>query len=250
MERWSRQVALVTGASSGIGAEIARALAIKGMQVIAVARRVDRLQELAADVQRKFNAKLHPMRCDVQKEEEIVEVFKWAEKHLGGVDVLINNAGVISTVSLSEECTDTLQKILNVNVLALAICSREFIQSVKKRKASGHIINIGSIAGQLVEMMPVSMSLYPASKYAVRGMAASLRGDLAREKLDVKVTNIIPGPVKSEMIDEFGKVNFGPVLEVKDIADTVIYILSMPPHVQIWDITLLAHNPNEEPPSS
>lgn len=97
------RVALVTGASTGIGADIARTLAIKGMKVIAVARRLEKLQELAADVKQKCNATLHPMRCDVQKEEDILEVFKWAEKHLGGVDVLINNAAIASLKSLTGE---------------------------------------------------------------------------------------------------------------------------------------------------
>ncbi|XP_020280811.1 farnesol dehydrogenase-like, partial [Pseudomyrmex gracilis] len=184
MERWLGKVALVTGASSGIGADIGRTLAINGMKVIAVARRMEKLQELAADVQRKCNAKLHPIRCDVQKEEDILEVFKWAEKHLNGVDVLINNAGVLSTVSLSEESTENLQNILNVNVLGTAICSRELIQSVKKRKTSGHIINISSITGHIADFLSTNMSIYPASKYAVRGMAATLRGDLAKEKSD------------------------------------------------------------------
>lgn len=101
MERWSGKVALVTGASSGIGAEIARALALKGMKVIVVARRIEKLQELAADVQRKCNVKLHPVKCDVEKEEEILEVFKLAEKDLNGVDVLINNAGVLTSASLT-----------------------------------------------------------------------------------------------------------------------------------------------------
>ncbi|XP_020295765.1 farnesol dehydrogenase-like isoform X2 [Pseudomyrmex gracilis] len=248
MERWLGKVALVTGASSGIGADIGRTLAINGMKVIAVARRMEKLQELAADVQRKCNAKLHPIRCDVQKEEDILEVFKWAEKHLNGVDVLINNAGVLSTASLSES-TENLQKILNVNVLGTAICSRELIQSVKKRKTSGHIINISSITGHIADFLSTNMSIYPASKYAVKGMAMSLRGDLAREKLDVKVTNISPGVVKTDMITNVPSVTMNPMLNDKDISNTVIYILSMPHHVQIWDVIITPFHkalPNHE----
>ncbi|XP_020280647.1 farnesol dehydrogenase-like [Pseudomyrmex gracilis] len=243
MERWANKVALVTGASSGIGMRIAQILTKHNMKVIAIARRIEKLRELATEVQQKYNAKLYPIQCDVEKEENILEVFKWAEEHMGGVDVLINNAGVLSSESLLEECTDTLQRILNVNVLALAICSREFIQSVKKRKASGQIINIGSISGHVAELMPISLSIYPASKCAVKGMAASLRCDLAREKLDVKVTNISPGPVKTDMITDISALTLYPTLEDKDIADTVIFILNMPPHVQIWDIIMFPfHN--------
>ncbi|XP_020295882.1 farnesol dehydrogenase-like [Pseudomyrmex gracilis] len=242
MERWAGKVALVTGASSGIGAEIARTLALKGMKVIAVARRVEKLQELAADVQRKCNAKLHPMQCDVQKEEDILGVFKWAEKHLGGIDVLINNAAIVSPKSLTEETTDMLSKLLDVNLRAPAICSREFVQSVKKRKASGHIINISSIAGRLAETLPVSASLYPATKYGVNGMTATLRGDLAREKIDVKITTIMPGAVTTDMLQQFKEFTKGPQLKVEDITDTVIYILSLPSRVEIWDVTVMPAN--------
>lgn len=95
MDQWAGKVALVTGASSGIGAEIAKALAKDGMKVIAVARRLENLKELAASIKREFNVEVYPMKCDVQQEEEILKVFKWAEEELGGVDVLINNAGVV-----------------------------------------------------------------------------------------------------------------------------------------------------------
>jgi len=95
MDHWKGKAALVTGASVGIGAEIVRQLAKNGMKVIAVAKRLDKLQELAASVKREFNIDIHPMRCDVEQEENILRIFKWADEKLGGIDVLINNAGVI-----------------------------------------------------------------------------------------------------------------------------------------------------------
>lgn len=95
MDRWEGKVALVTGASSGIGEQVVRALAKNGMKVIAVARRLEKLKELAASIKSEFNGEVYPMTCDVRQEEEILKVFKRAEEELGGVDVLINNAGVI-----------------------------------------------------------------------------------------------------------------------------------------------------------
>lgn len=95
MDQWAGKVALVTGASSGIGAETAKLLAKDGMKVIAIARRLEKLKELAASIKSEFNVQIYPIKCDVQQEEEILKVFKWAEEELGGVDVLINNAGVI-----------------------------------------------------------------------------------------------------------------------------------------------------------
>lgn len=95
MDRWAGKVTLVTGASAGIGAEIVKGLAKNGMKVIAVARRLDKLQDLAARIKHEFKIDVYPMQCDVQKEEDIFRVFKWANEKLGGIDVLINNAGVV-----------------------------------------------------------------------------------------------------------------------------------------------------------
>lgn len=95
MDRWAGKIALVTGASVGIGAQITKVLAEKGMKVIAVARRLEKLEELAASIKKEFKTDIYTMVCDVSKEEDILRVFKWANDKLGGVDVLVNNAGVL-----------------------------------------------------------------------------------------------------------------------------------------------------------
>ncbi|XP_012224676.2 farnesol dehydrogenase-like [Linepithema humile] len=244
MERWAGKVALVTGASVGIGADVTRALAENGMKVIAVARRLENLQQLAESLKRKCKAEVYPMQCDVRQEKDILKVFQWAEKELGGVDVLINNAGVLSTQSIIEGSTDEYHKILDVNVIAAAICSRQLAQSVKKRKASGHIININSIAGHYASNMVMPMSVYCASKYAITGMTETLRTELRAAQIDVIVTSISPGAVKTDMILEIfpDAEKHLPMLHDKDIADAVIYCLQVPPRVQIWEITLAPNN--------
>ncbi|KAL6256801.1 hypothetical protein P5V15_011740 [Pogonomyrmex californicus] len=188
MDRWVGKVTLVTGASSGIGVEIARVLAKNGMKVIVAARRLEKLEELAASIKREFNAEIYPMQCDVRQEEDILKIFKWAEEKLDGIDVMINNAGVVSPESIIAGSTETYRQIMDVNVIATAICSRELVQSVKKRKTAGHIININSIAGHNAEIITSPVSLYCASKYAITGMAASLRNEIKIENLNVKVT--------------------------------------------------------------
>ncbi|CAL1683225.1 unnamed protein product [Lasius platythorax] len=250
MDRWVGKVALVTGASVGIGAQITKSLAKSGMKVIAIARRLEKLEELAASIKRECNGEIYPMKCDVRQEEEILEVFKRAEEKLGGVDVLINNAGVLSPEPIIEGSTETYRKILDVNVLAVAICSRQLVQSIKKRKATGHIININSIAGHNAEVINMAVSIYSASKYAVTGMSASLRNEIINAKLDIKVTSISPGMVKTDMLmntvatldkeirDHFDNI---PVLLDNDVADAVIYSLSMPPRVQICEVIIMPH---------
>ncbi|XP_072758687.1 farnesol dehydrogenase-like isoform X2 [Anoplolepis gracilipes] len=198
MYRWAGKVALVTGASVGIGAQITTELAKNGMKVVAVARRLEKLKELAANI--------------------------------------------------NEGSTETYRKILDVNVLAMAIGSRELVQSVKKRKASGHIININSIAGHFAESIRMPVSVYCASKYAVTGMTLSLRNEIVAAKLDIKITSISPGMVKTAMVtDVFNQMGMDttfegiPVLEDTDIAEAVIYTLSVPKRVQICEMVVMPH---------
>lgn len=103
MDRWIGKVALITGASGGIGIDITKKLAEKGMKVICIARRLEKLEELAASAKAECKAEIYPMMCDVRKEEDILKVFKWAEDNLGGVDVLINNAGVLKNDAIIGE---------------------------------------------------------------------------------------------------------------------------------------------------
>jgi len=101
MDRWRGKVALVTGASVGIGQDIAIVLAKNGMKVIIAARRLKKLQDLSMKLKLEHNLDVYPIRCDVREEAEILKMFKWAVLKLGGVDVLINNAGIISRQLIS-----------------------------------------------------------------------------------------------------------------------------------------------------
>ncbi|EZA60098.1 Dehydrogenase/reductase SDR family member [Ooceraea biroi] len=250
MDRWEGKVVLVTGASAGIGAAIARELAKNGMKVIAVARRLEKLQELAANIKGEYKADIYPMQCDVQKEEDILRVFKWANEKLGGVDVLVNNAGVVYTDPIIESSTQHYQNIMNINVIAAAICSRELVKSIKQRNASGHIINISSIAGHYAELITEPVNLYSASKYALTGMAASLRHEVAKSNLNIKVTNISPGAVETDMLlnnyPQLKEINI-PMILSKDIADTVVYVLGTPQQVQVCEMIVLPHKVSHNP---
>ncbi|XP_025163632.1 farnesol dehydrogenase [Harpegnathos saltator] len=242
MDRWVSKVALVTGASVGIGAQVTKMLAQKGMRVIAVARRLEKLEELAARIKREHKTEIYPMMCDVCKEEDILRVFKWADDKFGGVDVLVNNAGTLSNESIIDGSTEKYRAIMEVNVIAMAICSREMSRSIKKRKTRGHIINMNSIVGHYGEAMVMSNSLYSASKYAVTGMSHSLRHEMIAAKLDIKVTSISPGIVDTDMVRDFGvtpEMLRSNSLQGQDIADAVIYVLSAPSNVEITELTII-----------
>ncbi|XP_069683496.1 farnesol dehydrogenase-like [Periplaneta americana] len=242
MERWSGRVAVVTGASAGIGAAIAQELVKKGLKVVGLARRVERVQELEKSL-KSAPGKLYSRKCDVTKEEEVKEAFKWVKDNLGGTDILINNAGVASLNSLSGGPVENWRKIYDLNVLALSMCTKEALQSMKEKGVDdGHIIHINSVAGhKVIEQL----SMYSSSKHAVTALTEGLRRELVNQKSKIRVTSVSPGAVRTEfglaagatpeMLEAYKDI---PILESEDVADAVLYVLGTPPHVQIHELML------------
>lgn len=187
MNRWTGKLAVVTGASSGIGAATAKALVNAGMVVVGLARRVERVEALKKDLPSSVQESLHAVKCDVSKEEDIVQTFGWVEQKFGGVDVLINNAGIMPDGSLLEGDSEKIRAVLDTNVVGLVLCSREAFQSMKKRAVDGHIVQINSVAGHQVPNFP-RLNVYPASKYAVTAITETMRQELRTEGTKIKVT--------------------------------------------------------------
>ncbi|XP_053666270.1 farnesol dehydrogenase-like [Anopheles marshallii] len=239
MERWQGKVAVVTGASSGIGAATVTALAKAGMITIGLARRVERVEDLKSDLPDEIRARLHAIRCDVTKEEDIMSTFREIVAKYGGVDVLINNAGVArSTVGvLDADNTQALRDVIDTNLMGLVLCSREAYQSMKKRSVDGHIIHINSILGHYV--LPLgTLNVYPASKYAVTALTETMRHELRLAGTKIKVTSISPGLVRTEIIPNSSAITKIPILEPEDIANAILYALGTPPRVQIHELTI------------
>lgn len=243
MDRWNGKVAIVTGASSGIGAATSKALAHHGVKVVGLARRLEKLKEQQAQIGKN---KFYPIECDVTKEQDIVKAFKWVEKELGGVDILINNAGLaIDTPIIETESAEEYHKVVDTNLIAPAICSREFSRSIKKRNAVGHIININSIAGLYAESLHIPLGMYCPSKYGLRALGTELRHEIILSKLKIKITNISPGAVLTDMLKGIANKEIPsdlPILKDHDIADAVMYALGTPSTVEIPEITVMPQN--------
>ncbi|XP_055623913.1 farnesol dehydrogenase-like [Toxorhynchites rutilus septentrionalis] len=238
MDRWKGKVAVVTGASSGIGAAIAKELAKAGMVTVGLARRVQRIEALADQLPEECANRLHARRCDVSKEQDIYEVFAEIRHRFGGIDVLINNAGIVrDTLLFADDGSEPLRDILNVNVIGLTLCSREALKSMKERSVDGHIIHINSIAGHKVMNFP-QMNMYAASKHAVTAITETMRNELREMKTRTKVTSISPGTVKTEIIPNLEESEGFPMLQSEDIAAAVLYVLGTPPHVQVHELTI------------
>ncbi|XP_011492953.2 farnesol dehydrogenase-like [Aedes aegypti] len=238
MDRWVGKVAVVTGSSSGIGAAIAKDLAKAGMVVVGLARRVERVEALKDDLPESAKNLLHAVKCDVSKEEDILKTFKWVEEKFGGVDVLINNAGILrQTDLLDANNTQMLREVVDTNVMGLVLCSREAYQSMKKRSVDGHIVHINSIAGHTVINFP-KLNIYSASKHAVTAITETMRNELRTAGTKIKVTSISPGGVRTEILPTDIVTSDMPLLESEDISEAVLYVLGTPPRVQVHELMI------------
>ncbi|XP_076249709.1 farnesol dehydrogenase-like [Calliopsis andreniformis] len=241
MERWAGKVAIVTGASTGIGAATSKALVNHAVKVVGLARRKDKLEELVAVLGKNH---FYPFECDVKKEENILKAFKWIESELGGADILINNAGVSTRSPIIETPTEKYRDVIDVNLIAPAIFAREFTQSIKKRNAKGHIININSVAGHFAEAIHKPFGMYTASKYGLRALTTEIRHEIILAKLNIKVSSISPGPVLTDMLMNLVEVSKEvleklPMLRDQNIADAVITTLKTPENVEIQEIVIM-----------
>ncbi|KAL7727393.1 hypothetical protein ACLKA6_003051 [Drosophila palustris] len=243
MNRWVNRVAVVTGASSGIGAECCKDLVAKGMIVVGVARRAGRLEALKAALPMEQAARFHGRPCDVSVEQQVIDTFAWIDKTLGGADVLINNAGIVRRINITDEGNSgDLQDILNTNVLGVTWCTREAFLSMKRRQINdGHVVIINSIAGHGVPFQPgFSFNMYAPSKHAITALTEVLRQEFLNLGTMIKVTSISPGVVNTEIFDETSPEVHSkmPMLRPEDVADAVTYCIQTPPNVQIHELTI------------
>lgn len=191
MERWSGKVAIVTGASVGIGAAIAIDLAKAGVRVVGLARRVERVEALKEHLPRPVKGELHAFKCDVSSESDIKAAFQWVEEHFGGVDILINNAGIIAQLNMLDiDNTADMRSVIDTNFMGPALCAREAFHSMKKRNVDGHIIMINSIAGHIIPFLPFNKSfgIYSCTKHAITAMTEVLRQEFQLYGTKIKIT--------------------------------------------------------------
>ena len=246
MNQTVNKIACVTGASSGIGFAAAKELASLGYDVIAVARRMDRLQALEKEL--KENPKTQHCRVylaavDVRNLNEVRSFFLALPKDWQTIDVLVNNAGLAKGLSkFYEGDTDHWDQMIDTNIKGLLYMSRTLSPGMIER-GRGHIINIGSIAGKEVYD---NGNVYCGTKFAVDAITKSMRLELAVH--DVKVTGIHPGAVETEFsIVRFdGDTNRAKAvyqgyenLVAEDIADAIGYVVTRKPHVNVNDMVVM-----------
>jgi NADP-dependent 3-hydroxy acid dehydrogenase YdfG len=235
------RVALVTGASSGIGVATARALAAAGAHVSIAARRQDRLDAVARDLQ-KSGAKVLVLAADLLREEENRRIVAATEAHFGRLDILVNNAGVMLLSPVDGANSDDWRRMLELNVLAPMVSSQAALPGMRAR-GDGHIVNISSTAGRIANP---NVSGYSASKFGIVAFSESLRREVYKDK--IRVTVIEPGIVETELREHIPHAGTKQAIDAfaasvrqlqpEDVANAVLYCVSQPPHVNINEILM------------
>ena len=238
-------VAIITGASSGMGEAIAKKLAPQAKGLVIGARRIDKVKSLAATL----GDHVLPVACDVQNKEDVDHLVQTAIDTFGQVDTMINNAGIAPMASMTRCRVEDWENTIDTNLKGVLYGIAAVLPPMLQQK-TGRIINISSEAGRRV--FP-GAAVYCATKHGVRVISEGLQMDLSARSLkdgnDIKVTTISPGYVTTDLPEsvtfEPAKKGFkknmqnvdGP-MSSDDIADCVWYILNTPPHVEIGELTV------------
>jgi NADP-dependent 3-hydroxy acid dehydrogenase YdfG len=237
-------VALVTGASSGIGAATAAVLAGRGAAVAVAARRRDRLEELAAGITSQGGTAL-VLECDVTDQEQASAAVQRTVAELGRLDTLVNNAGVMLLGPAAEAPLAEWQQMVALNVLGLLYCAHAALPHLRRAAADGprqvaDMVNISSVAGRFARN---GNGVYALTKFGVGAFSESLRQELAGQY--VRVSLVEPGATATELaghnrpeVLESIRNQFGQRMEAEDIADAIGYIVTRPRHIAVNEMLI------------
>ena len=247
-QRLDGKVAVVTGASSGIGAAVAEALAGAGASVLAAARREERLKELVDRVEAGGGTARYRI-TDVSRKEEMDALARDALDAWGRVDVLVNNAGVMPLSPVAALRVEDWERMVDVNVKGVLYGIAAVLPAMLEQEG-GHIVNVGSVAGR--RPFPGG-TVYAATKFAVRALSAGIQLELSAER-GIRITDIQPGVVATELMDHIpseeirdrfeGTWSTRRTLGPDDVARAVLFAVTAPEHVNVNEILI---RPTDQP---
>jgi len=233
------RVAVVTGASSGIGEATVRALAGAGASVALGARRADRLESIAESVE----GKTFVQGVDVSDEEQARSFIQRAHDELGGLDILVNNAGVMLLGPVADADTGEWRTMISVNLLGLLYCTHAALPLLE-RTGGGDVVNVSSVAGRRAD---AGAAVYNMTKFGVHAFSEALRQEALH--VGIRVTTVAPGFVDTELqghntnplvrrATERAREEIGEVLRAEDIAEAILHAVTRPPHVCVNEVVV------------
>lgn len=241
MNAIANKVVVITGASSGLGEATARLLAERGAKLVLGARRLERLEKLAADIAAAGGEAL-AVATDVAQRADVENLIKAGQDKFGRVDVLVNNAGIMPMAAMSKLKVDEWDRMIDVNIKGVLYGIAAALPGMRANK-SGHIINLSSVAG--LRVSAGVGTVYSATKFAVKAISEGLRAEVGPE--GIRVTTLYPGAVASELVDgssdaeaKAGMRAFYDANEIPadSVARAIAYAIEQPADVSINEITL------------
>lgn len=233
------KVALVTGASSGIGYATAQRLAGDGAKIVAGARRTDRLEALEKFIKAN-GGEIFTLPLDVTKRQQCTSFVEAAMAKWGRIDILVNNAGLMPLSFFKNLKVEEWEQMIDVNLKGVLYCTAAAVPHMIERK-SGHIVNISSVAGRVV--FPAG-SVYCATKHAITAFSEGLRQELS-QRAGIRVTCIEPGVVSTELTNTITDKSLESfvaatkkmeALHAEDIANAILFAVGSPQHVSVNEI--------------
>jgi NADP-dependent 3-hydroxy acid dehydrogenase YdfG len=244
--RLDGKIAIVTGASSGIGHATALALAAESATVVVTARREERLTALAEEIAHSGRAAL-ALRCDVTNPGQVQTVVDKTLDAFGRIDILVNNAGIMSLAPLREARVDEWTRMVDVNVKGVLHFLAAVLPGMVERE-TGHIVNVGSLAGR--RPFPGG-GVYSATKFAIRSLTWAMHLELGAAH-GIRVTDVQPGFVSTELLDGDPTTHAAwqeawaerRTLQPEDVARAIVFVTTAPDHVAVNELLL---RPTDQP---
>ncbi len=232
MGKLEGRVGIVTGASSGIGAAVAEALAAEGMAVMLAARRKDRLKALAAKIE-AAGGRARACHTDVTNEDDVICLFHAANNEFARLDLVVNCAGIADATSTNELSLARWREVMDANLTSAFLCSREAMRVMKLNKR-GRIINVGSISAQTPREHSIA---YTSTKFALDGMTRSLALD--GRAFGVTASIVHPGATATELVAGMDKRPASVSMQASEIASIVALMASLPDATNLLEATVL-----------
>ena len=228
--------AIVTGASSGLGAHLSRALITKGVTVFGLARSVDKLNE----IHRQLGDAFHPVEMDITEQEAVDAWIEETFEEASFPDILVNNAGLGIFGPVDKLDPDDWHKMINTNLNGVYYITRQVVPLMKAKKSSSHIINISSIAGLLGNE---NLSGYNATKFALRGFGEALFKELRYD--NIKVSTLFPGSIATSFFERVDMETHENMMNADEVSEVIINLLQTSDNFLINEMTMRPLNPKK-----